>query len=202
MIRDNLSACPFLLNISGVLACTWLSFSCWTFRLSCLVPGNWAMSADTLSACPFPVEHFGCPILYLEIELWVQTPCQLVFFLLNILGVLSCTWKLSYECRHPVSLSYFCWTFRVSCLVPGNWAMSADTLSACPFLVEHFGYPVLYLEIELWVQTPCQLVLFATQQGVFPKNHSYVVQWSNLHSFNSIKDFFTFGVFVSAILAL
>ncbi len=134
------------------------SYSCWTFRVSCLVPGNWGMNADTLSACPFPVVISGvlyctwklsyecrhpvslsyfwwflCPVLYLEIELWVQTPCRLVIFLLNISGVLSCTWKLSFECRHPVCLSSFCWTFRGSCLVPGNWAISADTLSACPF---------------------------------------------------------------------
>ncbi len=128
----------------------------------CTLSNIW-MSADNLSACPISVEHFGCSVLYLEIELWVQTPCR---------------------------KSSSCWTFQVSCLVPGNWAMSADTLSACPFPVEHSGCPVIYLGIEQWVQSPCQLVLFATQQGAFPKNHSHVAEWSNLHSVNFIKKIF------------
>ncbi len=117
-------------------------------RGSCPVPCC-TMSADRQPVSfSLLVKRVSCPIsVYWAV--WVETTCLLVLFLLNIYGVLAFTWKLSYECRHPVSMSFSCWTFLVSCLVPGNWAMSADTLSACPISVEHFWCPVLYLEIEL-----------------------------------------------------
>ncbi len=120
--------------------------SCPVMCYECSHPVSFSMSKKCISCpisrhyecrqpvyCHIPVEHFGRECRH---------PVRLVLFLLNISGILSCTWKLSYECRHPVGLSYSCRTFWVSCLVPENWANSADTLSACPFLIEHFWCPV------------------------------------------------------------
>ncbi len=163
MIEAIISACPFpILHAQGVPVlprCCAMSADRQPVSFSLLLKGCPVQYLDTglyesrQPVClPFSFEHFWCSGLYLN-----------VLFLLNISVVLPCTWKLSYECRQPVSSSFSCWTYRryrLSCLVPRNWAMSADTLSACPFPVEHFGCPVFYLEIELWVQTPCQLVLF------------------------------------------